>query len=293
MKVLLTLPHLFAPREGSMYSSQTEAKRPLKTAALRNATIGNHCRHRQRHWIHASLGRGKQVVTRALESEIGIDLTIQIYTDPQANLLSNLPKCDNIKIISMTHENPTALPMFASRRAIEQAEDFDLVGYIEDDLLIEDPEFFHKIFYLVNATGGDYAFLPHRCERIPDQGEVILSGDPDDGAERRSELFWNTGEELHFAWPLGGRRFYRAINPHSGCYFLTREQGMRVKEYWDARNWIAPFQLSGPLEQAGSGILLPVLKLMKPVPEHHRFLMIHHQDQLWSRHPFESPHDQP
>ena len=122
---------------------------------------------------------------------------------------------------------------------------FDLVGYIEDDLLIEDPEFFHKIAYLVNASGGDYAFLPHRCERIPDQGEVILSGDPDDGAERRNELFWNTGELLHFAWPLGERRFYRAINPHSGCYFLTGKQGMRVGSL-GKRKWVAPFQLSGP-----------------------------------------------
>ena len=288
MKVLLTLPHVFAPREGSVYSSQTEAKRELKTAALRNATLGNHSRHRQRHWIHASLGRGKPIVTRALNGELGIELTIQIYTDPQANLLTSLPAADNIQILPVALEDASTLPMHASRRAIEQANDFDLVGYIEDDLLIEDPEFFQKIAYLVNTTGGEYAFLPHRCERIPDQGEVILSGDPDDGADRRDELFWNTGELLHFAWPLGERRFYRAINPHSGCYFLTQQQGIKVKEYWETRNWVAPFQLSGPLEQAGSGILLPVLKVMKPVPEHYRFLMVRHQDQLWTRHRFEA-----
>ena len=37
-----------------------------------------------------------------------------------------------------------------------------------------------------------------------------------------------------------------------------------------------------------SGLLLPVLKLMKPVVEHYRFLMIRHQDELWKRHTFES-----
>ena len=293
MRVLLTLPHIFAPREGSVYSSQTEAKRPLKTEALRNATLGNHSRHRRRHWIHASLGRGKQIVTRALNGELGVELTIQIYTDPNANLLKNIPANEAIQIHPISLEDPSQLPMYASRRAIEQAESFDLIGYLEDDLLIEDPEFFHKISFLVEATGGDYAFLPHRCERIPDQGEVILSGDPDDGEERREELFWNTGEVLHFNWPLGERRFYRAINPHSGCYFLTRDQGVRLRRFWEEREWKAPFQLSGPLEQAGSGILLPQLKLMKPVPEHHRFLMIHHHDQLWVRHGFESDDDRP
>ena len=34
MKVLLAIPHVFAPKEGSLYSSQTEAKRQLKQDAL-------------------------------------------------------------------------------------------------------------------------------------------------------------------------------------------------------------------------------------------------------------------
>ena len=48
------------PEEGSLYSSQTEAKRGLKQEALLKATIGNLNRHRQRHWIHASLGKNSR-----------------------------------------------------------------------------------------------------------------------------------------------------------------------------------------------------------------------------------------
>ena len=62
---------------------------------------------------------------------------------------------------------------------------------------------------------------------------------------------------------------------------------MKVNKYWTDHRWIAPFQLSGPLEHAGSGVLLPVLKIMKPLPAHFRFLMVRHQDQLWQRHSFE------
>ena len=36
-------------------------------------------------------------------------------------------------------------------------------------------------------------------------------------------------------------------------------------------------------------MLLPVMRIMKPVPKHYRFLMVHHQDNLWKRHRFEAP----
>ena len=70
MKVLLAIPHVFAPKKGSLYSSQTEAKRQLKQDALLKATIGNLNRHRQRHWIHASLGKNQQVVKSRIKHRI-------------------------------------------------------------------------------------------------------------------------------------------------------------------------------------------------------------------------------
>ena len=126
--------------------------------------------------------------------------------------------------------------------------------------------------------------MPHRCEHIPDRGDVILSGDPDGG---RPDLFWDTGETISIPWPLGNRRFYRATNPHSGCYFLSRNQALAVRDFWVQKNWRPDWNLSGPLEQACSGILLPVMRVMKPVPEHYRYLMVRHQDNLWKRHRFE------
>ena len=285
MRVLLVVPHVFAPEEGSLYSSQTEAKRDTKAHALKRATLENLDRHGSEFCIHASLGRGKPVVTRKKATPMGVELEIQVYTPAAASLASSLSATrPELKIIDPGISDFKQVPGFASRRALEQAEDFDVIGYIEDDLLIEDPEFFPKIKALVKLTGGSYAFLPHRCEQIPNQGDVILSGDPDGG---RPDLFWDTGETIAVAWPLGTRHFYRATNPHSGCYFLTQSQALAVRNYWIQCNWKAELVLSGPLEQAGSGILLPVLKLMKPVPEHYRFLMVRHQDELWKRHAFE------
>jgi hypothetical protein len=290
MRVLLAIPHVFAPKEGSLYSSQTEAKRHTKRAALLQATAGNLSRHGPRHWIHASLGKGKPVVTRALETSLGVELTLQLFAPPGANLAGDLPEellaDPRLQLINPAVEDYTQVPLFASRRLLEQAPDYDLVGYLEDDLLIEDPQLFHKLLYLDQHSDGSYAFLPHRCEQMGQQGDVILSGDPDGG---RPDLFWDTGERLAVPWPLGEVVFYRATNPHSGCYFLSRRQALRVLEFWQPRQWQADFQLSGPLEQAGSGLLLPALKVMKPIPAHHRFLMVRHQDELWRRHPLEQP----
>ena len=101
-----------------------------------------------------------------------------------------------------------------------------------------------------------------------------------------------SGTPVKPQYPLASRkrRFYRATNPHSGCYFLSRRQALKVKDFWLQE--LAPdWHLSGPLEQACSGMLLPVMRLMKPIPEHYRFLMVRHQDSLWRRHHFEALED--
>jgi len=284
MRVLITIPHVFAPQKGSLYSSQNEEKRHVKQAALLEATIGNLIRHGREHWIHASLGYKQPVITRKLATFDGVDLTIQLYTPANATLSNILPCHPNLKIIYIDGDDYTKIPVLASRRALEQAAHYDLIGYIEDDILIEDVDLLKKILYLENISNSGYAFMPHRCELIPKKGDVILSGDPDGG---RPDLYWDTGEVIEISWPLGNKNFYRATNPHSGCYFLSSKQGLKVLNYWQNCNWVANFQLAGPLEQAASGMLLPVLKIMKPTPAHYRFLMIRHQDDLWRRHPEE------
>ena len=288
MKILLCIPHVFSPQSGSLYSSQNEAKRETKHKALVQATLGNLNRHSKQHFIHASLGKGKPVVTRALETPTGADIKIQIHTQKNQNLLDFLKDDKKVEIIEHHLEDPRNIPLITSRALLEQSASYDLVGYMEDDLLIEDTEFFAKIHYLNTQHGDQYVFLPHRCEKIPSRGDVILSGDPDGG---RRDLFWDTGETIQIQWPLGTKIFYRATNPHSGCYFLTNSQAQYVERYWREQNWQPKYVLSGPLEQAGSGLLLPIFKLMKPNPSDYRFLMIRHQDELWKRHPFEPTPD--
>ena len=283
MKVLIAIPHVFNPQLGSIYSSQNESKRHIKKEALFQATYGNLNRHSQKHFIHASKGLGTDIFTRSLNTSEGIDLTIQVYSPKSATLFEQNNENEHICFIDPQINNYSQIPLYASQKLLEQSEDYDIISYIEDDLVIEDRDFFSKLIYLDAQSNGNIAFMPHRCEHIKGRGDVILSGDPDGG---RPDLFWDTGEKLDIKWPLGDKQFYRSTNPHSGCYFLTKRQAIRVRNYWAERNWVSEYELSGPLEQAGSGLLLPILKIMKPIPSQYRFFMIHHLDELWRRHPF-------
>ena len=283
MKVLIAIPHVFNPIEGSIYSSQNKDKLNIKKEALISATEGNLIKHGHRSFIHTSSGIGTDVFTKEISNQESIDLKIQLYTPKIASLSKNISCNSRINLIELILDDYSKIPLITSKRLLEQADDYDIICYMEDDISIEDREFFRKLIYLDNQTNGDVAFMPHRCEYIPGKGEVILSGDPEGG---RPDLFWDTGERIKIQWPLGDIQFYRATNPHSGCYFLTRRQAISVRNYWIERNWISEYELSGPLEQAGSGLLLPILKIMKPIPSNYRFLMVHHLDELWKRHPF-------
>ena len=283
-KCLIVIPHIFEPKENSLYSSQNEGKRAKKKKALINTTIENLSRHNNRNYIHASLGKGKEIVTRELKPNSCIDIWMQVYTKEGSTLANSIPKDDRIEILYVNNLESMQIPEYASRRLLEQSDNFDICGYMEDDILIEDSNFFNKIEYLQKVLPDEYTVIPHRCESIPEKGDVILSGDPDGG---RRDLFWDTKEAIKMNWPTGIINFYRAVNPHSGCFFITSKQARKIRNLWEARAWNSPFVLSGPLEQAGSGRIIEILKIMKPVPEDYRFLMVRHQDELWRRHPYE------
>ena len=288
MKILVGVAHAFSPKEGSAYSSQNTEKKETKERALFKATIGNIIRHSKKQWVHASLGNRGKIVTRQFETNIDQDLTIRLYVAKGANLAESLPKHKKLEVVEIELENKMELPLFATRHLLEHCEDYDIVGYIEDDISIEDEYFFQKLRCIQKDIPSEYAVIPHRCEKIEEYGEVILSGDPDGG---RPDLFWATGEKITYNWPTGSITFYRATNPHSGCFFLSKEQANIVKGYWQERNWESTFTLSGPLEQAASGRLLSTLKIMKTIPEDYKFLKVVHNDCLWKRHEFEITND--
>ena len=168
-----------------------------------------------------------------MNTTTGSEISIQIFTQKDQNLAEcciQIPGLKSRSTASTIKEYSTGgiTRLAGAVRRLRPG------GLLEDDLLIEDTDFFDKIRFLNSQHGDPYVFLPHRCETIPNLGDVILSGDPDGG---RKDLFWDTGEALKITWPLGDKTFYRATNPHSGCYFLTRSQAQQALNYWVQQNW--------------------------------------------------------
>ena len=177
MKILIGIAHTFNPKTASVYSSQDIEKKGLKEKALYEATIGNLTRHNREQWIHASLGKGKEIVTRKVITNLEQEIEIRLYAAKDANLVSSLPDHENLQIIEVEVEDKMNIPMMSTEDLLKNAEGYDLVCYLEDDITIEDPYFFQKLKCMHRDIPNEYALLPHRCEYMDELGEVILSGD--------------------------------------------------------------------------------------------------------------------
>ena len=82
MKVLLAMPHVFAPKEGSLYSSQTEAKRGPKQEALL----------RQRSAISIGINNGIGFMHRSEKQERGQPRTLQTSDGVELKVLVFTPQ---------------------------------------------------------------------------------------------------------------------------------------------------------------------------------------------------------
>jgi hypothetical protein len=73
--------------------------------------------------------------------------------------------------------------------------------------------------------------------------------------------------------------FRRPLNPHSGCYFLTREQ----MAHWTRQPYFLDRSTAfiGPLESAATLGVMRAFNIYKPARENANFLEIeHHGDQF-------------
>ena len=140
---------------------------------------------------------------------------------------------------------------------------FDLLVYLEDDLLIRDPYFFHKIRWFSKQLGPECLLLPQRME---------TSGNPQivdrlfiDGSVPSQELRMLIPEPppaLAIDLPIGKVYFESPRNPHSGCFVLTQEQ---MKRWMSDDCWQdGDCSYVSPLESAATLGLIKVFRLYKP-----------------------------
>ena len=231
--------------------------------------------------LHQQLGRSQVVldiqhkVAYPVHRPHARQLDIVICTTRGRHLLTQL----NFPTQLYTHHETQAEPMLLGFECQAVLRDrrgqYDYYGFLEDDLILHDPWFFSKLAWFNKQVGSASLLQPNRFESSP-YGvvqKVYVDGNIRPQATAR---FQNVQEQPEIAGKVLETqvRFVRALNPHSGCYFLNAEQ----MAHWARQPYFLDRDTGfvGPLESAATLGIMKTFRVYKPAPECAGFFEIQH-----------------
>jgi hypothetical protein len=213
----------------------------------------------------------------------GAQLELCICVTADSHLLEDLADLEPwFQVVACQPSDPRLLgfachQLLAQRHAaaIEAGQPYDYLGFLEDDILITDADFFLKLRRFNRAFGDGFLLMPNRletAERPHDLARFYIDGDYNPQATERYRLsvhrqlcLDHLGEQIRFEQPY---------NLHSGCFFLNTAQASIYFASPASREVDISFH--GPLESAATLGMLKTFQLMKPALENGRFLTVEH-----------------
>lgn len=259
MRILLTIVHYWDPQGGGHHQSLRPDPSP-RQQALQQQLL---CLRRlglQQSFLHMA-DRAVYPANNDLRAEI----TLRVVTDGEHHVLDRLPEafgdCFDEVITQPAHGK---LLGFEAQKHLAQGleGDFDWFGYLEDDLLIHDPCFFTKLCWFEQWMGPEAVLLPQRVEfpDRPDKVDRFYIDGPIDPEERVRLVA--PGPVLMLDGPGGRVAVEPALNPHAGCFFLSRRQ---MQHWVEQPHWQdGDVSFISPLESAATLGLAKTFALFKP-----------------------------
>ena len=272
MRIVVAIPHYFAPTSKALHASTRADNVTTRLAALSTAVVA----------LHAHFGGSQHVLdyetgsTEVANASGGNQVVVIVCTTRGQHLVEELPVPRSL----YTHREFDVDPMllgFECRGVLRDhvPEPFDFYCYLEDDIIVRDPLFFDKQRCFSEAAGIECVLQPNRFEMVgwSEFQKLYIDGNTPSGAvESRIAASGDTDLELHLMErPF---RFTRPGNPHSGTYFLTRAQ----MELWTRQAHFLDRDCGfvGPLESAATLGILKTFKVFKPARETANFLEVEH-----------------
>lgn len=261
MRVLVAIVHHWNPDGGGRHQSLRPDPAPrvaaLTELILAFSRLGRHQKHLNFH--------DQAAYPANLNNSIEFDL--HLITDGRNHVLQQLGSSSRERLIHIatSPEHPLQLGFEAQLHLAEQLEaSYDLYAYVEDDLIIHDPLFFHKVKGFVDLAGDDCVLLPQRYELLPIPAHIdklYIDG----VMSECDRLAWlpEPAPPLRIKMPfLGDLMFESPLNPHAGCFILTKHQ----LERWTQKSWWLDRDSSfiTPLESAATLGLLKTFQVYKP-----------------------------
>jgi hypothetical protein len=269
MRVLLTIAHFFKP-DGGRHASQRKDPKPRLQALSLSLTA-----------LHQLFSKSQSVINIAQRLTLPAnqpqahDLDIVICTTQDHHLLSQLSLPYHFYRHHPTQAEPLLLGFECQTVLRDCLGQYDYYCFLEDDLILQDPWFFVKLDWFVKQAGNLSLLQPNRYE-VSTHTLTCKTYIDGDLAPQVTAPFQKVQEQAQLRATVMGQpiTFRRALNPHSGCYFLNANQMAHWVSQPDFLNRDISFV--SPLESAATLGIMKAFRVYKTVPEQASFLEIQH-----------------
>jgi hypothetical protein len=270
MRILFTIAHFFRPDSKGKHASQRKNSQSRIQALTQSITN-----------LHQLFGKyqsiiniGQRLAFPANQPQ-DIQLDIIICTTQNCHLLEQLTLPSHFYYHYPTQAEPLLLGFECQAVLKDNLGKYDYYCFLEDDLIIHDPWFFVKLNWFTKQAGNLSLLQPNRYEvslnNLTDK--AYIDGDL---LPRVTAPFQNIQEKPELKGKIMGIpiTFCRALNPHSGCYFLNANQ----MAYWAKQKHFLDRDTSfvSPLESAATLSIMKTFRIYKTVAQEANFLEIQH-----------------
>ena len=149
------------------------------------------------------------------------------------------------------------------------------VVYLEDDIILNDPDFFLKLRLFNQTFGNRYLLMPNRIETLESSGQLrrfYIDGNYNPAV---SSQYRKSTDARFSIMHLGERvQFEQPSNLHSGCFFLTNSQ---LTKWSESSNWLNyDVSFVSPLESAATLGIAQNFNILKTPFSHASWFELQH-----------------
>ncbi len=272
MRILVAIVHHWNPKGSGRHASLRPDPNPRKYGLQSQLLALRRLAHLQGTVDFSTLK------IKPVNNGLGHVIDVKVITDGTNSVLELLDErySDLYEEVVTNPENSLKLGFEAQVYLASQLDKkYDFYCYMEDDLVIHDPLFFHKISWLNQELGNHLVILPHRMEFYdwPNQIDKLYIDGPVPENDLAS-LIPNPPKPFLAGSPAGKIRYESPLNPHAGCFFLTHSQ----LKHWTKQTFWQDGDTSyvSPLESAATLGIAKTFTLYKPAFEYAAWLELQH-----------------
>ena len=274
MRLLFAVVHYFKPgKHGSLAADPQPRIDALKRLILQ---------------IHRLFGHPAAVLNHCDRRLDGVDdgsgsIDLRVCVRADCHILDHLNDLKGLfTLVPCETEDPRWLGFSAQdvlvnefRKAESLGSPYDYIAYLEDDIIINDADFFLKLRLFNRMFGNRYLLMPNRIETLEVCGQLrrfYIDGNYNPAAT--SQYRQSASQDFSMQHLGDWVKFEQPSNLHSGCFFLNREQARVFSDSGHAG--VIDTSFHGPLESAATLAMLKTFQLLKPALANGRFLTVEH-----------------